>query len=176
LADVHELLRKSMIRPELPSDVAAIRAVNLAAFPTQAEADLVDLLRANGHLAVSLVAEEEGEIRGQIAFSPVTIAGTAGTGSGLAPVAVLPAHQNQGLGSELIRRGIETCRLAGFTWLVVLGEPRYYGRYGFRPAAEFQLQNEYGVGDEFMALELQPDALRAQSGLVRYCAEFAMFG
>ncbi len=99
------------IRPEQPADAAAIRRVLEAAFPTAAEAHLVELLRAGGHLGISLVAEVDDEIVGHIAFSPVEIEGAAveGIGIGLAPLAVLPDYQRQGIGGQLVREGLAAC-------------------------------------------------------------------
>lgn len=162
------------IRREQPGDRAAIFAVHATCFPSDAEARLVDLLRAAGRLDVSLVAEADGAIVGHVAFSPVLTAAGA-IGAGLAPVGVLPEYRRRGIAADLIRAGLDACREAGFGWVVVLGEPEYYGRFGFRPAAEFGLSDEYGGGPSFQALELTAGALPRDAGLVRYAPEFAMF-
>jgi len=146
--------------------------VHSAAFPTTAEADLVDALRANDHLVVSLVALDEVQLIGHIAFSPVTIEGVELVGLGLAPVAVLPSHQGQGFGGQLIRAGLEACRELGVDYVVVLGHPNYYPRFGYAPASTYSLDNEYGAGDEFMVIELTPRCLAGHSGLVQYGDEF----
>jgi len=162
-----------VIRSEQPGDAAAIHVVHAASFPTPAEACLVDVLRAAGRLRVSLVAEVGGAIVGHIAFSPVTA--TSGTaGAGLAPLAVAEAHRRRGIAAELVRTGLDACRAAGFGWAVVLGDPRYYGRFGFSAAAHFGLSDEYRGGPAFQAIELRPGALPVGAGLVRYAAEFAM--
>jgi putative acetyltransferase len=163
------------VRPEGPRDAAAVHAVHAACFPTDAEARLVDLLRAAGRLSVSLVAEDGGAVVGHVAFSPVT-AGSGAVGIGLAPVAVVESHRRRGIAAELIRAGLGACRAAGFGWAVVLGEPAYYARFGFRPAPEFGLSDEYGGGPAFQAVELLPGSLPLGAGLVRYAPEFAMFG
>jgi putative acetyltransferase len=163
------------IRPERPGDAASIRAVHVASFPTDLEARLVDLLRAADRLPVSLVAEVGGEVIGHIAFSPVTAASGA-IGAGLAPVAVSEPYRRKGIAGELIRGGLEACRVAGFGWAVVMGEPAYYSRFGFRPAADFGLSDEYGGGTAFQVIELVPSALPRGSGLVRYAPEFAAVG
>lgn len=160
------------IRPEQPADVAAIYAVHAAAFPSESEARLVDALRAAGRLSVSHVAVEDGKVVGHVAFSPVTVA-EATTGVGLGPVAVLPVRQKRGIGERLIRESLHACQRAGFTFVVVLGEPAYYGRFGFQPASAWGLVDEYGGGDAFQALELEPDAIPRGAGLVRYAPEFA---
>ncbi|HEX2251632.1 MAG TPA: N-acetyltransferase [Thermoanaerobaculia bacterium] len=165
------------IRPEQANDAEAIHAVHAASFPSEAEADLVDALRAAGRLPVSLVAQREGEIVGHVAFSPVaTEWPEAAAGVGLAPVAVTGPHRRQGIAAALVRAGLEACRAAGFGWVVVLGEPEYYSRFGFRPASEHGLVDEYGGGAAFQVLELAPGALPIGAGLVRYAAEFAAVG
>ncbi len=161
----------AVVRPERPADVAAIRSVNEACFPTPAEARLVDLLRDAGNLAVSLVDEEDGRIVGHVAFSRVTVASGA-TGLGLAPVAVLASHRHRGVATELIEEGLREARRKGFGWVVVLGAPGFYARFGFRAAREVGLVDEYGGGDAFQALELVPGALPRGAGLVRYAPEF----
>ncbi len=157
-----------MIRPESRADAAAVRAVHQAAFPSDAEARLVDAIRANGNDRVSLVAESQGRIIGHALFSPVDVEGSEGIG--LAPVAVLPDCQGRGVGSALIWAGIVACRELGARFIVVLGEPRYYKRFGFRPT---HLGNEYGAGEEFMALDLVPHATAALHGVVKYGREFS---
>ena len=163
------------VHSERPGDVAAIHAVHAASFPTELEARLVGLLRTAGRLPVSLVAKVGGAVVGHIAFSPVTAASGA-AGAGLAPVAVAEPHRRQGVAAELVRLGLEACRIAGFGWVVVMGEPAYYSRFGFRPAAEFGLSDEYGGGQAFQAIELVPGALPVGAGLVRYAPEFAAVG
>ena len=163
------------IRPEQPGDAAAIHAVHAGCFPTTAEADLVDRLRMAGRLSVSLVAEIDGQIVGHVGFSPVSAEG-ARDGVGLAPVAVTESQRRRGIAEQLIRQGLAACRDAGFRWCVVLGEPAYYQRFGFRPAPSFGLSDEYGGGDAFQALELAPNGIPLGAGLVRYAPEFAVFG
>jgi putative acetyltransferase len=163
------------IRPERPGDEPAIHAVHAAAFPTDAEARLVDRLRAIGRLTLSFVAETDGVVVGHVGFSPVTAA-TGAVGIGLAPVAVIEAHRRRGVAADLIRAGLEACRAAGFRWAVVLGSPRYYGRFGFGPAAAVGLADEYNGGPAFQAKELVPGGLPTAAGLVRYAPEFAEFG
>jgi putative acetyltransferase len=159
-------------RPEHARDVAAIRGVLEAAFPTPAEARLVDALRANGRLALSIVASHGAGVIGHIAFSPVQV-GEAG-GLGLAPMAVLPEHQSRGVGALLVREGLATCVAQRQGFVVVLGEPEYYGRFGFERASARGLDNEYGADEAFMVLEFVPGSLPEQGGLVRYAPEFAL--
>lgn len=165
-----------LIRPETAAAIARIHRVNAVAFERDGEANLVDALRSADALTVSLVAELDGEIIGHVAFSPVTIerAPEDRTFVGLAPVAVLPSHQRQGVAAQLIRQGLADCAGRGCSAAVVLGEPAYYARFGFRPAADNDLRCEYDVPAEyFMALELRPGGLHDCRGLVRYHPAFA---
>ena len=164
-----------VVRPERPDDVTAIHAVHVASFPSPGEARLVDLLRGAGHLDVSLVAELGSVVIGHIAFSPVT-AQSAVRGAGLAPLAVVASHRRQGVAAALIRAGLEACQEAGIGWVVVLGEPSYYSRFGFRAASAFGLCDEYRGGPAFQCLELVPGVLPVGAGLVQYAPEFASLG
>ena len=157
------------IRDERPSDANLIQRVHRAAFGGDVEARLVELLRARNKSLISLVAEVGDDIAGHILFSAVTITGAAPNirAIGLAPVAVLPESQRKGIGSMLIDEGLARCQRARYDLVVVLGDPGYYGRFGFRSAKQFGLENEYGVDEEFMVLELTKGALARVSGLVQ---------
>jgi putative acetyltransferase len=164
-----------IIRPETPADFVAIRYINQEAFGQAVEADLIEQLRARGQLVLSLVAEADGQLVGHIAFSPVEVesnpVGVAVVG--LAPMAVLPAHQRGGVGTLLVKTALAECHVLGYDAVVVLGHPDYYPRFGFAPASRFELRCEYDVPDEvFMAQELRPGALAECAGLVRYQPEF----
>jgi putative acetyltransferase len=163
------------IRAEHVDDIRAVHAVNAAAFETSAEANLVDALREQAHPLVSLVAEDEAIVVGHIMFSPVTLVGhTSLHLAGLAPMAVVPSRQRQGIGARLVREGLERCRQAGFGGVVVLGHAEYYPRFGFVPASRFGLRSEYDVPDDvFMALELETGALQGRWGTIRYHPAFA---
>jgi putative acetyltransferase len=161
-------------RPEHASDAAAIRQIVETAFPTHAEARLVEALRASGKLPVSMVACNDGGVVGYVAFSPVTVGES--TGLGLAPLAVVPAHQGKGVGALLVREGLATCTQTGAGFVVVLGDPEYYGRFGFIRASEFGLGNEYGADEAFMVLELRAGSLPQDGGVVRYAPEFGLVG
>ncbi len=124
------------------------------------------------HLQRGLVANR---VVGHIAFSPVTTA-TFGGGIGLAPLSVASNHRRRGIGAELVRHGLAECAAAGWTWCVVLGDPAYYARFGFRPAAQFGLADEYGGGDAFGVLALAHVGIPFGAGLVRYVPEFGVFG
>jgi len=145
------------------------------AFGQPNEADLVDALRANAHPYISLVATVDDKVIGHIFFSPVTVESeeAAFTAMGLAPMAVLPTHQNQGVGSRLVREGLKECHRLGHDIVVVLGHPNFYPRFGFVPANSKGLRCEYDVPDEvFMVTELKPEALAGRQGLVKYHPAF----
>ena len=160
-----------VIRNEVPADLEAIRAVHRTSFPTHMEADIVDALRARGELVVSLVACVDDVVVGHVAFSPVR-AGNSATGIGLAPVAVVPDYRQQGIAAALIEIGLAECRTRGYDFAVVLGDPGYYGRFGFAPASLSGLTDEYGGGDAFQALALRDGGLAGAAGTVRYSAAF----
>ena len=163
------------IRVESPSDIGSIHEVNTLAFESSAEAELVDRLRDAGALTLSLVAEAEGRIIGHIAFSPVRISsGSSETEAiGLAPMSVRPEFQRSGIGSQLVRRGLETLRETGFELVVVLGHPAYYPRFGFEQADSHGITCEFDAPVEaFMVMELRDGALEGVHGKVRYRPEF----
>lgn len=158
------------IRTERPTDCAAIHRVLLSAFPATQEADLVEQLRRNGRLLTSLVAESADEVIGYVAFSAVTVNGQRANGVGLAPLAVFSACQRHGIGSQLVRAGVASCAHAGVSFIVLLGEPEYYRRFGFITASDMGLSNEYDADHAFMVLELIPQSVKP--GRVRYAPEF----
>jgi len=165
------------IRPETPADHSSVREVNEQAFERRAEADLVDALREITETHLSLVAEDEGEVIGHIFFSPVSVESTSGYKAnlfGLAPMAVLPERQRQGIGAALVQKGLQKCKELGWDAVVVLGHPDYYPRFGFKPTQVFGLQSEFDVPAEvFMARELVSGALEKVHGTVRYNSVFA---
>jgi putative acetyltransferase len=163
------------IRPEKPEDIPAIRQVNTLAFGQPNEADLVDALRRAGVLTLSLLAVKDDLIVGHIAFSPVTVASDTTTiaAIGLGPMAVLPAFQRQGIGSQLMEAGLEACRKTAYGIVVVLGHPAYYPRFGFTPSKPHGIVWERDVPEEvFMVQELKEGALAKTKGVVTYRSEF----
>lgn len=166
------LLPGLIVRDERPGDADVIRRVLRAAFPSDAESRLVDALRADDLLRVALVAELDGRVVGHIGLSPVTVAGSE-RGLGLAPLAVEPAHQRQGIGAALVAAALQRCRAGSAEFVVVLGEPAYYGRFGFRPASDWGLVDDYEGGAAFQAIELRAGTIPRAAGLVRYAPPFA---
>jgi putative acetyltransferase len=163
------------VRPENPNDLEAIREVNRQAFGQEDEARLVDALRDGGHARLSLVAEEGGRVVGHILFSDLPIVTQAGTlhALALAPMAVLPERQRQGIGSRLVREGLRACADAGHRIVVVLGHPRYYPRFGFSAQLAERLKAPFS-GPAFTASELVPGALAGVAGQVRYPPPFGL--
>ena len=163
-----------MIRPERNGDIEAIRGINLAAFETAAEANLVDNLRDRGKLIISLVAEEDDALVGHIAFSAINIESHSDVrGVGLRPMAVIPSMQRRAIGSELVLAGLERCRNLDYHYMVVLGHPQYYPRFGFVSAGNYGIKCFWEVpNDVFMILELKPGALAGVRGLAQYQPEF----
>ena len=164
------------IRPERPEDASQVRQVNERAFGQPVEAGLVDKLRQACPDSLSLVAEEDDVVVGHILFTPVRIesAERRVVGMGLAPMAVLPDRQRQGIGSKLVRQGLDILRERGCPFVVVVGHPDYYPRFGFEPASVHGLRSQWeGVPDEaFMVLAFEADAMTGVSGVARYREEF----
>src|SRR6516162_4041355 len=163
-----------LIRPETSADHRAIWHVNRLAFGRDAEARLVDALRDGGYVRASLVAEKDQQVVGHILFSDLPIVSEAGTvpALALAPMAVLPEVQNQGIGSALVRRGLEVCKEQGHRIVVVLGHPHFYPRFGFSAKLASRLDSPFSGGDSWMALELLPGALDHVCGKVVYPPPF----
>jgi putative acetyltransferase len=174
------------IRQEQPEDIAGVRAINEVAFAPHtrlekevgqsAEAGIVDSIRSACADVVSLVAVDPGRIVGHIFFSPVFVSTAGGVvqGMGLAPMAVLPERQRQGIGSLLVQAGIDAMRKRGCPFVIVLGHPEYYPRFGFVPASQHGLSCQWdGVPDEaFLVLVLDEDTMSTVSGVARYRDEF----
>jgi putative acetyltransferase len=160
----------------MTEDRASIHYVNQEAFGRIQEADLVDKLRKRGVLAISLVAVLGTAIVGHIVFSPVEIAPEKSSFGALtlAPVAVLPAHQNKGIGSKLVTTGLQECQWLGQEIVVLASHPNYYPRFGFVQAYAKGIECEFEVPDEaWMIAELKQGALAGRQGKVRLQPEFS---
>jgi putative acetyltransferase len=174
--DLAHLPMTIVIRPETLADHAAVAEVNRLAFGQDEEADLVTALRDSGHVSISLVAEVEGRIVGHILFGPLTIATNRGAVAALslAPMAVTPARQRQGIGCRLIEEGLRRCREAGHKIVIVVGHPDYYPRFGFSTNLAATLLSPFAGSPAWMALELVPGALHGVKGTVKYPAPFGI--
>lgn len=165
------------IRPEAPTDAGAVRAVLIEAFGGRDEADLVEALRPRPDV-LSLVAVRDGVVAGVITFSPVV--GRTGDARlramGLAPMAVRPEWQREGIGSALVRAGLDACRDRDVGLVVVFGHATYYPRFGFTSARRIGLRCKWSRDDDhFMFLELAPGQAALTGGYVDYCPELDRF-
>ena len=164
------------VREEGPDDIDAIRRLNEKAFGQLAEANIVERLRENCPNLLSLVAIQADQIVGHLLFSPVSIEGDGKTmqGMGLAPMAVLPEYQRQGIGSLLVQEGLEILTNRSCPFVMVLGHPEYYPRFGFERASLYGIRSQWeGVPDEaFMIRILDQEAMVGASGTARYLREF----
>lgn len=173
-----------IIRPERAGDVGQIRAVTEAAFSSSAfghhgEADLIERLRSACLEIISLVGEQGGQVVAHVLLSPAIIEWdeSGSEGIGLGPVAVLPEFQRRGIGSLLIKHGLEMARDRGASFVCVLGDPAFYGKLGFQPAARFGVFSEFGGADNgaFQIIWLNETNSRPSRGLAKYRPEFSMF-
>jgi putative acetyltransferase len=165
-----------VLRPERPEDLEGVRNVHRLAFGREDEARLVDALRAGGFVRLSRVAERGGQVVGHILFSDLPILTQAGTvrALALAPLAVLPSLQRQGMGARLVREGLRACAAAGHRIVVVLGHADYYPRFGFSARLAEPLQSPFSGRESFMAMELVQGALAGVAGEVRYPPPFGL--
>lgn len=168
-----------ILRQEIPDDFIEVFEVNRAAFGQENEAKLVDSLRSNPKVFVpelSIVATEHNKIVGHILFTKINIKDNKGNiniSLGLAPMAVKPELQKNGIGGQLIRKGLETAKDLGFKSVIVLGHENYYPKFGFEPAKKWNIKAPFDVpSNAFMAIELQPGGLKNISGTVIYPKEF----
>jgi putative acetyltransferase len=169
-----------IIRPETLEDYIVISEVNRLAFGRENEARLVKNIRqeSNFNPKLSLVAIKDKKVLGHILFSPITIQTPKGNipALALAPLAVCPEFHNQGIGSQLVKQGLEECQRLGHKVVVVIGHPTYYTRFGFYSATAKGLEAPFPVPDEaFMLLELVPGTLDGISGMVKYPPVFDEF-
>ncbi|HEX4079555.1 MAG TPA: N-acetyltransferase [Rhizomicrobium sp.] len=157
------------LRSETPADTDAIAALVAEAFPTRAEADLVDRLRTDGSAVLSLIALMDRRVIGHAMFSRME----APTGSlGLGPVAALAGFRRRGIAAKLIREGLARAKADGWTSVFVLGDPEYYARFGFDVSLASGFRSPY-AGPHLMAVPLRTGAAGERSGELRYPAAFA---
>jgi len=164
-----------LIRHEIPEDIPLIYAVIEQTFKRDAEARLADKLRQACVDHLSLVADDNGTIVGHIMFTPVLIKNDKEVrGMGLAPMSVLPSRQRRGIGTQLVKSGLQILREKGCPFVIVLGHPDYYPRFGFQPASSFNIKSQWeGVPDEaFMILVLEEEAMQNVSGIAMFRDEF----
>lgn len=162
-------------RRETLKDIDSIRYVNEQAFEQKGEAELIDKLRNRNVVTLSLVALQNEQIVGHILFSPVIVEseGSRFEAISLAPIAVLPEYQRQGIGSQLVQVGLKECYQLGHEVVVVVGHPDYYPRFGFVLGKTKGIGCEFEVPDEaWMILELREGALAGRKGTVKFQPEF----
>lgn len=166
------------VRKETAEDYSAVFALNKEAFGEEGEAKLVDKLRQSSAFIpeLSLVATFQNMVVGHILFTKIKIIADNGNENeslALAPMAVLPKYQKSGIGSQLIKAGLDKARELEFKFVIVLGHEKYYPKFGFEPASKWKITSPYEVPDNvFMAMELAEDGLKNVSGLVQYPKEF----
>ena len=162
-----------IVRSEEPDDAHSIHDVHMMAFGREAESTLVEELRDQGHNRVSLLAVIGPVTIGHILLSQISIESDSGSvpALALAPMAVLPECQSNGVGTRLMEAALDQCRADGHKIVVVLGHPDYYPRFGFSAKLAEQFDGPFS-GEEFMALELTPGALDGVRGKVVYSAPF----
>lgn len=162
------------IRDEAQADAPHIQNIHERAFGGQYESRLVDMLREAGHIVLSIVASVGDEIVGNVILSPATIEPRVQHSRwlGLGPIGVLPEHQGRGIGSLLVKTGLERCQSMGYDGVILLGSPAYYSRFGFVRASKQGLTSEYGDGPAFQVIELREDALAEAEGKMVYSPEF----
>ncbi|KAA5545421.1 N-acetyltransferase [Roseiconus nitratireducens] len=162
------------IRTETAQDRPDIENIHRLAFGGDEEVELITALRGGGFVTLSLVAELDGEVVGHLLISPVAIKTEFDTvlADSLAPLAVLPRFQRQGIGTALVESALQRCRRRGATIMVVLGQPEFYTRFGFDAKLAHRLESPFGSGDAWMALELVPGALTGVEGRVEYPKPF----
>lgn len=162
------------IRPPASAERESVLAVHRAAFGREDEARLVAQLAAAGRNVFERLAVQDGAIVAHALFSPVrTEQGDDARILGLAPMAVIPAWQRRGVGTALLHAALNDLVATPWRAIVVLGDPVYYGRFGFTPASAAGLHDIYGGGDAFMALALREGGLDGYGGQVDYAPEFA---
>lgn len=166
-----------MLRAERSGDEGAIRTIHRRAFGGETESAIVDSVRSAPGFdrSLSIVAEFAGAAVGHVLFSAVEIVGEERKTDALAlaPIAVMPAYQRRGIGTQLVRAGLDACRVRGHKLVVVLGHSAFYARFGFVEASTSAIYAPWSVPSKaFRVAELSPKALCGVHGIVRYPAFF----
>ncbi|MBI5623296.1 MAG: N-acetyltransferase [Elusimicrobia bacterium] len=164
------------VRKEQPEDIPAIRELTTAAFKESAEADIVDNIRKHHKDALSLVATRDEKVVGHILFSPVIIecGKKKVKGMALGPMAVAPEEQRKGIGTELVRAGISRMRGRSIPYVVLVGHPDFYPRFGFERASRRGITCKWDVPDDvFMILILHDPTMLGVTGQAQFVPEFA---
>jgi len=166
-----------IIRPEGPSDYKDIFRVNALAFERDNESRLIENLRNNSEFVpgLSIIALHNDVCLGHILLLPIRIIGSEMESEtlSLAPMAVTPAHQNKGIGSQLVKEGILAAIREGYSSITVVGHPGFYPRFGFQRASHWGIRAQFEIPDDaFMAMELQPDGLKGHDGIVEFPEEY----
>lgn len=166
-----------LIRVEIPIDAPGIDALLRRSFSGEAEATLVHDLREEGLITLGFVAtDDEGQVVGYVAFSPVSVAGEELQWVGLAPLAVDEQYRGQGIARQLVYEGLDSLNEFGYAAVVTLGDPAFYNRLGFEKAAQYDLHCRWPESKEaFLVHRLADDAFNGVSGLVEYSDHFNRF-
>ena len=170
------ILKEVVVRGEQAQDIPSISELNQLAFGQPQEGRIVDVLRNSCRDILSLVAVYQDRVVGHILFSPSSISMKERTitGMGLAPMAVLPEFQKKGIGTTLVRTGIFSLRARACPFIVVIGHPQYYPRFGFEKASTYHIESEWAVPDEACMIMILDDiAMKGVQGTVCYRPEFA---
>ena len=168
------------IRPERPGDEDAKAEDTRRAFEGEEETGIIEAVRGSGYFIpeLSLVAEQDGKIIGHVMFSIITLVRfdrPAEKILSLAPMSVDPEMQKQGIGTALVKAGMEKAAELGHTVVVVIGHPEYYPRFGFRQARPIGFDIGMDVPDAaFMVAGLQPDALQDTAGMIQFSPPFGV--
>nr|WP_314264084.1 N-acetyltransferase [uncultured Moellerella sp.] len=163
-----------LIRVEIPVDAMGIDSLLRQVFETDYEANLVRQLRKKGLLTLGVVAtNDDGKVIGYVGFTPVDVNGEDVQWVGLAPLAVAAEYQNKGIGTQLVYEGLDSLNEFGYGAVVVIGDPAYYQRFGFKLANDHQLRCSWPeLQNNFMVYGLENDIIDKHTGLINYSAYF----
>lgn len=163
------------VRPENPSDYAIITQINEQAFGRVNEARLIELIRSSPNYIpeLALVADYQGTVVGYILFSWIDLVGAeTDPVLGLAPLAVKPEFQKQGIGRQLVEAGLKIAETRGDRLVIVLGEPEFYSKFGFKPSVHYQIQSPFPVPEQYFQVKPLKNYRPTDQGTVVYPAAF----